>query len=262
MRKPWVYTCAESGGFGSLCSNPVAYWREMIRQAVAFHEFVEPRGSKSMKFKLNVANRDTGEVAVLILDGSSAEDVTNQANVRGFLVSEVQQVVGSDETQSTVPPLDYHSSKTPKGASSTNKKSQDMMFFLGLSILLIVGGFALAIYCAQIPCVGILGVLAGIFLVILGACFLLSANDISLGVSPALQRKTPVSRYNSAMICPHCQSKGTVKTEQVKQKKGVSGSKATAAVLTGGFSILATGLSRKETMTKAYCAKCSNIWYF
>ncbi|MDY0088578.1 MAG: hypothetical protein RBS78_08545 [Coriobacteriia bacterium] len=64
------------------------------------------------------------------------------------------------------------------------------------------------------------------------------------------------------MICPHCQSKGTVTTKEVKRKKGVSGGKATAAVLTGGWSILATGLSRKESMTEAHCRKCGSTWHF
>ncbi len=67
---------------------------------------------------------------------------------------------------------------------------------------------------------------------------------------------------NPAMTCPHCETKGKVRTTKVKQKKGVSGGKATAAVLTGGLSILATGLSRKEEVTQAHCDKCDNTWVF
>lgn len=67
---------------------------------------------------------------------------------------------------------------------------------------------------------------------------------------------------SAAMVCPHCQSRGTVRTKQVKQEKGVSGGKATAAVLTGGLSLLATGLSRKEDVAEARCSKCGNTWYF
>jgi hypothetical protein len=52
---------------------------------------------------------------------------------------------------------------------------------------------------------------------------------------------------NPAMICPHCGVRGNVRTKFVDRKKGVSGGKATAAVLTGGVSMLATGLSRKES---------------
>jgi len=68
--------------------------------------------------------------------------------------------------------------------------------------------------------------------------------------------------YNLEMICPHCQTKGMVYTKQVKKKKGISGGKATAAVLTAGFSILATGLSRKEKSTEAHCDNCGATWHF
>ena len=50
--------------------------------------------------------------------------------------------------------------------------------------------------------------------------------------------------------------------KSVVQKKGVSGGKATAAILTGGVSMLVTGLSREETLTQAYCGHCSNQWAF
>jgi len=66
----------------------------------------------------------------------------------------------------------------------------------------------------------------------------------------------PPGSGDVAMVCPHCQSRGTVKTKSVKQKKGISGGKATAALLTGGVSLLATGLSRKEKLTQARCTKC------
>lgn len=69
-------------------------------------------------------------------------------------------------------------------------------------------------------------------------------------------------QVNAQMICPHCQSKGTVRTKTVTQKKGVSGGKATAAVLTAGVSMLATGLSRKEGVTEAHCDRCGCTWHF
>lgn len=67
---------------------------------------------------------------------------------------------------------------------------------------------------------------------------------------------------STAYICPHCQTKGFVHTKPVKRKKGVSGAKATGALLTLGFSMLATGLSRKETMTQAHCENCNSTWDF
>jgi hypothetical protein len=67
---------------------------------------------------------------------------------------------------------------------------------------------------------------------------------------------------NPKMICPHCQCTGSVRTKPTSQKKGISGGKVTAAVLTAGISILATGLSRKENLTQAFCSNCQNRWFF
>ncbi len=65
---------------------------------------------------------------------------------------------------------------------------------------------------------------------------------------------------NDKILCPHCQSQGFVHTKGIKQKKGVSGGKATAAILTGGVSLLATGLSRKENRLQAHCSNCDVTW--
>lgn len=64
------------------------------------------------------------------------------------------------------------------------------------------------------------------------------------------------------MICPHCQIKGHVHTQIIEKKTGISGSKATGAILTGGVSLLVTGLSKKEKITEAYCDNCKQTWYF
>ena len=75
-------------------------------------------------------------------------------------------------------------------------------------------------------------------------------------------KKNEYGSIKTAMVCPHCQSIGKIRTKEVKQKKGVSGGKATAAVLTGGLSLLAVGLSRKEGATQANCDNCHNTWFF
>lgn len=67
---------------------------------------------------------------------------------------------------------------------------------------------------------------------------------------------------SSKMVCPHCQTKGSVRTKKVKRKKGISGAKATGAILTAGFSLLATGLSKKEKVTEARCNACGAIWHY
>jgi hypothetical protein len=67
---------------------------------------------------------------------------------------------------------------------------------------------------------------------------------------------------NSAMVCPHCQTRGQVRSKRMSRKKGISGAKATGALLTSGLSILATGLSRKEQCTQAHCGNCGSTWDF
>ncbi len=67
---------------------------------------------------------------------------------------------------------------------------------------------------------------------------------------------------NPPMICPHCQKKGCIRTMPVRRKKGISGAKATGAILTGGLSLLATGLSREEDLTQAHCMVCNCTWEF
>jgi len=62
------------------------------------------------------------------------------------------------------------------------------------------------------------------------------------------------------LVCPHCGTHGRVRTKATKTKQGVSGGKATAAVLTGGASLLATGLSHKGRVTKARCEACGTNW--
>lgn len=55
------------------------------------------------------------------------------------------------------------------------------------------------------------------------------------------------------MICPHWVENGNVHTKPVTKKAGISGGMATGALVTGGIPILATGLSRKESLTAAFC---------
>jgi hypothetical protein len=62
------------------------------------------------------------------------------------------------------------------------------------------------------------------------------------------------------VICPHCQEKGQVYSGSGQEKQGISGGKATAALLTGGISLLGTGLSRNGMVTKAFCKNCEMKW--
>jgi hypothetical protein len=67
---------------------------------------------------------------------------------------------------------------------------------------------------------------------------------------------------NPALVCPHCHEKDHVRTKAIDQKKGVSGDKATGALLTGGISLFYTGLSRHEQNTQAHCDHCESTWVF
>jgi len=67
---------------------------------------------------------------------------------------------------------------------------------------------------------------------------------------------------NPALVCPHCQVKGRVRTVRVQRKGSISGGKVMGGLLTGGASLLATGLSRKHWVTQATCENCNSTWDF
>jgi hypothetical protein len=62
--------------------------------------------------------------------------------------------------------------------------------------------------------------------------------------------------------CPHCHKSGCVTTTKVNEKTGIDGGKATAAILTEGVSLLATGLSNQRVKTEATCSHCHSVWRF
>lgn len=65
---------------------------------------------------------------------------------------------------------------------------------------------------------------------------------------------------NPSLVCPHCQARGSVRSYRVSRKQGISGGKATGALMTGGLSMFATGLSRKQGMTHMECSHCGTGW--
>lgn len=60
--------------------------------------------------------------------------------------------------------------------------------------------------------------------------------------------------------CPHCDARGQVSQRTVARDRGISGAKATGAVLTAGLSVLATGLSQQVEVTECRCANCGTVW--
>src|SRR5690348_14328204 len=72
---------------------------------------------------------------------------------------------------------------------------------------------------------------------------LYAASTDKVPTSPSITQKSPPEKEptgRAAMICPQCQVRGKVFTTKVSVKKGISGGKATGALLTGGLSLLAT----------------------
>lgn len=62
------------------------------------------------------------------------------------------------------------------------------------------------------------------------------------------------------IVCQFCSEAGHVTTRMVQRKKGISGGKATGALLTGGVSLVAVGLSRKGWVTILTCGNCRMTW--
>ena len=75
-------------------------------------------------------------------------------------------------------------------------------------------------------------------------------------------RSRLLGQIRPQIVCAHCQVRGGVRTIGIRKDVGISGKKATAAALTGGISVLATGLSRKELLTKAHCENCGSTWTY
>jgi hypothetical protein len=69
-----------------------------------------------------------------------------------------------------------------------------------------------------------------------------------------------LKKGSANLVCPHCQTQGRVSRTPATRKRGISGGKATAAVFTGGTSLLATGLSRKQHVMAMYCGNCRTRW--
>jgi transcription elongation factor Elf1 len=61
---------------------------------------------------------------------------------------------------------------------------------------------------------------------------------------------------NSKVKCQFCGAEGAVRVTDVTRKTGISGGKAAGAIVTGGASILATGLSQKKPAKHLSCRNC------
>jgi hypothetical protein len=94
-------------------------------------------------------------------------------------------------------------------------------------------------------------------------CFIGMIVKLSPEEHERVATQAEVKRHlDSKIVCPQCQERGFVATEKVTEKAGIHGGKATAAILTGGISLLATGLSNELGKTQAACSNCGSVWRF
>jgi hypothetical protein len=90
-----------------------------------------------------------------------------------------------------------------------------------------------------------------------------SANEIRAAIQSLRQSylvANPSAFRAHRLNCPHCQGIGTVTVATVTKKKGVSTGKATAALLTGGISLIGTGLAKKGEVSQLTCGACGISW--
>lgn len=98
--------------------------------------------------------------------------------------------------------------------------------------------------------------------ILLFLCFGVSGLTlVAMALSAAGVDMTSTDTRSQHILCPHCHSSGTVTTWSERRKSGLSGAKATGAILTGGISLLVTGLSNSESQMKARCSHCGVSWW-
>lgn len=100
-----------------------------------------------------------------------------------------------------------------------------------------------------------------IWLMILGFLALIIFFNYKASHSPeAVAAQASKGERERNLVCPHCQTAGGVTTTMTKKKQGISGGKATGAILTAGVSLLGTGLARKGWVTQLRCSNCGMSW--
>lgn len=77
----------------------------------------------------------------------------------------------------------------------------------------------------------------------------------------ARQQAMSRAEAQKLIICSYCHQAGGVTVRNIQQKQGVSGGKATSALLTGGASLLAVGLSKKGMVNELTCSRCQMKWH-
>ena len=66
-------------------------------------------------------------------------------------------------------------------------------------------------------------------------------------------------QMGSSNACPHCGSQGTLEAQGEVESKGLSGAKVAGALATGGLSLFATGLRKKQKTEIFRCSECGKL---
>ncbi len=69
-------------------------------------------------------------------------------------------------------------------------------------------------------------------------------------------------QINSQMVCPHCQTIGTVRTKAIAQNDELNAREAIIAVASEGLSLFLPKSPQQEKTTQSHCDKCGNTWTF
>lgn len=70
----------------------------------------------------------------------------------------------------------------------------------------------------------------------------------------------PAHHPQAAIVCRFCHERGGVGVDVRTQRAGIDATKAGAAMLTGGASVLAVGLTGERKVHRLTCATCQMTW--
>jgi DNA-directed RNA polymerase subunit RPC12/RpoP len=96
---------------------------------------------------------------------------------------------------------------------------------------------------------------------VLGILFLIAiVLAVVNGVKKGNARAEARDADDRGIVCPYCGTSGSVTTRDIKVEHVVSGGKTSGAVLTGGISLPAVGLSRRQKGRQHTCGSCGLRW--
>lgn len=210
-----------------------------------------------MRFRVEGADRETAENTVFEIDCVTAQEARAQANAAGYLVCKVVPIAVAES-----PPIESQQVNcTGPCTDSFQAESHPQLVRLPsdrrrrIDDLLRSGD----IYHASLEYAEATGV--GYELAAQEIRAIAASYPQAAALAKELGQRRRPGRSSRAMICPHCHVKGTVRIRNTRRNMGVHGGKLSAALLTGGASILVTGLSRKENAVKARCIRCGEQWF-